>query len=148
MNKINLIRNYLWLLLFILGSLSGCSMQLISNQDPVSLSMIEEVAKDVDYMYTKMTYMPADKRDYKQFSDYYLSIEVKLNALKNRQEGRVMNELTLKQVGIVLQLWQQDRITHATKGALSNFLLKRHKEQYQRLFMALIKAESAKPLNK
>lgn len=140
--------NCLLLMLVVLGALSACSSQLISNRDPLSLNMIEQVAKDVDYMYTKMSYMPSNARNYKKFADYYLDIEVKLNALRNRQEARVMNEPTLKQVDIVLQLWRQERIKHKAQDSLSDFLLKRHKQQYQRLFIALIKAESAKPQSK
>lgn len=136
------------LVLVVLGALFACSASLISDQDPKSLNMMEEVAENVDYMYTKMSYMPANERNYHKFSDYYLDVEVKLNALKIRQEMRVMNELTLKQVDIVVQLWRQDRIKHQTKNTLSDFLLKRHKQQYQRLFTALIKAESAKPQSK
>ena len=133
------------LILFLFTFLSACSTQLISNRDPLSLNLMESAAQNVDYLYTKMSYLPENMRSYEQFSDYYLDIEVKLNALRNRQKARRMNELTLKQVDIVLQLWRQDRVKHQQQGAPSDFLLKRHKQQYQRLFIALIKAESAKP---
>lgn len=148
MKLINNRWNCLLLVLVVSGGLFACSTSLISDQDPKSLNIMEAVAENVDYMYTKMSYMPVNTRNYNKFSNYYLEIEVKLNALKIRQEMRVMNELTLKQVNIVLQLWRQDRIKHQTKDTLSDFLLKRHKKQYQRLFTTLIKAESAKPQSK
>lgn len=110
--------------------------------------MIEAVAENVDYMYTKMSYMEANKRNYNDFSSHYLDVEVKLSALKARQETRLLNELTLRQVHIVLALWKQDRIKHQKKDTLSDFFLKRHRKHYQRLFTALIKAESAKPHKK
>lgn len=147
MKLINHMRHRL-LLIIVLGVLSACTTQLISDRDSVSLGMMEEIAQDVDYMYTKMSYLPDNKRDYNQFFDCYLDVEVKLNALKIRQQARVMNELTVKQVDIVLQLWRQDRIKHQTQNTQSDFLLKRHKQQYQRLFFTLIKAESAKPQSK
>ncbi len=136
------------LMFIVLVSLSACSTQLISDQDIKSINMMESVAEEVDYMYTKMSYMTANERHYKNFEDNYLAIEVKLSALKTRQKSRVLNELTLKQVNIVLTLWKQDRIKHKKQDTLSGFLLKRHKKQYQRLFTALIKAESAKPQSK
>lgn len=82
---------------------------------------MESAAQEVDYLYTKMSYLPDNMRSYEQFSDYYLDIKVKLNALRNRQKSRSVNELTLKQVDIILQLWRQDRVKHQQQGAPLDF---------------------------
>ena len=75
-----------------------------------------------------------------------MDIDVELQALKTRQELRALNELTLKQVNITISLFKQDREQHKKQDTISNFLLKRHRKQYNRLFLAMIKGEEAKKI--
>jgi hypothetical protein len=144
MNNIYKKMSGLLLALFLISMSSGCSVQLIAEQDEVSLQQMEMLAQEVDHFFTQLLYLPAEKRLYQSSKQGYLAIEVKLNALKMRQEVRSMNELTLKQVDIAIKLWTQDRTRHQTQDQFSNFLIKRYRSQYKRLFLAMIKGEEVK----
>jgi putative lipoic acid-binding regulatory protein len=123
---------------------SGGLIHLIAEQDEASLQQMEGLAQEVDYLFTQLLYLPPDRRDYNSSAQKYLSVEVKLNALKMRQESRVMNELTIKQVDIVITLWDQDRKRHQRQNSFSDFMIKRYRSQYIRLFLAMIKGEEVK----
>jgi len=124
--------------------LSGCALQLVSDFDEKSLDDMEAIATEVNGFYLGLSYMEKSERSYKNSRQQYLEIEVALEALRSRQEIRAMNELTLKQVDITLKLWREDRERHQAADTLSNFLIKRRKGQYQRLFLAMIKGEESK----
>lgn len=139
-------KNFSSLLLAVLfiSSFVGCSLQLVSKRDEASLQQMEALSQEVDYFFTRLLYLPAAQRDYARSAQGYMGIEVKLKALHMRQQAREMNELTLKQVNIALELWQQDRKRHQIENTLSDFTIKRYRSQYQRVFLAMIKAEQAK----
>ncbi|KGJ87934.1 hypothetical protein [Colwellia psychrerythraea] len=144
MNAMNKKFGGLLLVLFFTSMFYGCSLQLLAERDEVSLQQMEELAQEVDHLFTQLLYMPPDRRDYKSNAPKYLSVEVKLNALKMRQESRIMNELTIEQLGIAIGLWAQDRKRHERQNSFSDFMLKRYRSQYKRLFLAMIKGEEAK----
>ncbi|WDD98083.1 hypothetical protein [Thalassomonas actiniarum] len=144
MNKTYHPNKALWLLLAMTFLLSGCALQLVSDYDEKSLESMERVAQKVNRFYLGLSYQSKEKRLFKASHSAYLNIEADLEALKNRQMIRPMNELTLKQVEITLKLWREDRLRHKTADSLSDFLIKRRKDQYQRLFLAMIKGEEAK----
>ena len=125
--------------------LNACAINQISNYDEQSLNQMQLVAKKVDYFYAQLSYLPKDKRTYQQSAQQYLEVEVDLNALKLRQQVRSTNELTLKQVEIAQTLWSDDRKTHQKKDTISDFIIKRHRQQFQRVFLAMIKGEESKP---
>lgn len=116
-------------------------------RDEVSLQQMEALAQQVDYFFTRLLSLPEAQRNYAASAKSYLEVEVNLNALKTRQQSRENNEQTLKQVGITTKLWQQDRKRHQAKDSFSDLLIKRYRLQYQRLFLAMIKVEEAKPVS-
>ncbi|WDE04387.1 hypothetical protein SG34_024085 [Thalassomonas viridans] len=144
MSKKQYLQKPLWLLLAITLLLSGCALQLVSDFDERSLQDMETIARKVNGFYLGLSYQPKNERSYQTSKGQYLEIEVALEALRNRQVIRPMNELTLKQVDVSLKLWREDRQRHQAADSLSDFLIKRRKSQYQRLFLAMVKGEEAK----
>jgi len=128
----------------LISTLSGCALQMISSFDVKTEQQIMELAKQVDRFYTELQALPPEKRTFQFSKSIYLSIEVELAALHLRQQVRTLNDLTTKQVVIVQTLWQQDKSRHQQSDGISNFLVKRRKQQYQRLFLAMIRGEQAK----
>lgn len=125
--------------------LSGCAMTFISDFDQASLDQMQLVNKKIDRFFIELQYAEVDERKYDGFRQAYVDIDVELNALKTMQAVRPMNDLTVKQVDILLELWQQERQNHKSKDGISDFLIKRHRSQYNRLLLAMIKGEKAKP---
>lgn len=132
---------------FFIMLLSGCALNLISDYDEQSLQDMERIAKQVDMFYAKLLYTPSEQRHYQNFNQDYITIEVELNALKTRQQIRELNELTFKQVQIAQNLWHQDMQQHKKNDGISDFIIKRHRKQFNRVFLAMIKGEQSKPIS-
>jgi maltodextrin utilization protein YvdJ len=130
--------------LLILSMASGCALQMVSNFDMQTEQQIMDVAKKVDRFYVQLSELPKEKRTFHFSLSTYLNIEVELSALLMRQKVRELNELTTKQVEITQNLWLQDKKQHQQANSISDFLIKTRKQQYQRLFLAMIRGEQAK----
>ena len=124
--------------------LPSCALQLVSDFDQQSLKQMELVAKKVNRLFIKLSYLSPEQRNYHQVKSSYMDVDVELQALKTRQQLRPLNELTLKQLNIIISLWQQGRDRHKSANTVSDFLLKRHQKQYNRMFVAMIKGEESK----
>lgn len=133
-----------WLILAFSILFSGCALQLISDFDQKSVDQMQNISEKVNGFYLGLSYLKQEQRTYQESAPYYLKVEEKLEALESMQRIRELNELTVKQVEIALSLWRQDRKMHKREGSLSDFIIKRRKSQYQRLFIAMIKGEDSK----
>lgn len=123
----------------------GCSVSLISDYDEQSLIQMENLSEKIDRMYIHMSSSPSDNREFEEFSDDYIDVEAGLNRLKFRQENRSLNELTIKQVNIITETWKADMMKHKEKNTINDFMIKRGRSVYRRLFGAMIRGESSKP---
>ena len=150
-----LIRNFIALpglsvkiafVLLLLSLSSGCGLQLISGYDEASKKDMLALAREVDAFYIDILDEEPERREYQYYADDYRYVLVELNALRRSQEIRQYNELTLKQVDILLDLWKKDMAQHKKNDGFSTFLLKRHRDQYVRIFAAMIKGEAAKAM--
>ena len=128
--------------------LQSCSINMIAEFDQDSLEMTRLLAKRVDYFYTRLSYQDEIDRSYDKYESIYLDIEVSLNELHLRQESRRLNEFSLTQVNILRNLWKEDRIYHKKNNTLSDFIIKRHSGQFNRVFLAIIQGEQSKPKSK
>ncbi len=132
---------WLFILFFLL---SGCSVQLVADYDPQTMLKIQQINNQIDLLYMQMSVLPAKERRYDQFQHQYLNIDVEIRGFVRLQKWRKMNEETYKQAEILATLWQQDMAQHQKNGYLSDFLLKRHRAQYQRLLDTIAQGELAK----
>lgn len=128
----------------LLGLSSGCSVQLVSDYDHQSQQQMMNVAKQVERFYLELALQPVEKRSYQVSSKGYIQIDVELSALLLRQKVRELNELTTKQVTMTQTMWQQDQLTHRKNNTISDFIIKRRRAQYQRVFLAMVRGEQMK----
>ncbi|MBQ4813112.1 hypothetical protein A7985_21910 [Pseudoalteromonas luteoviolacea] len=130
--------------LLILSSQVGCSLHLISEYDRASQQHMLSLMKKIDGFYLHMSNVEPAKRKFSHYSSGYTNIEVEINALLQRQKVRELNELTVKQVEILLELWQQGKLAHKTKDSISDFIIKRRRSEYQRVMLAMVRGEESK----
>ncbi|MBQ4839334.1 MULTISPECIES: hypothetical protein [Pseudoalteromonas] len=123
---------------------SGCSLNLVSDYDRASQQQMMKLMQKIDGFYLHMQHVDVPKRQYSHYASSYLNIEVDVNALLQRQKVRSLNELTIKQVEILLQLWQQARKAHQEQNSISDFIIKRRRSEYQRVLLAMIRGEKSK----
>lgn len=135
---------------FVLGLLmlalaaSGCTIRYVADYDAAAKAEILRVAKEVDLFWGRLLDTPEDKRQYTNFKDDYNRIESDLRNLVMRNEIRPLNKLSTKQSQIALDLWLDDKTTHKQKDTISDFIVKRHRQQFVRVFVAMARGEMAK----
>ena len=126
--------------------LSGCSLlSVISDYDPASLNQMQVINKKIDRMFITLQYSDKKDRQFAKYKPMYIDVAVEINALKSMQMARSSNELTMKQVDTLVKFWQEERKAHQKKDTVANIIIKLHHSQYNRLLMAMIKGEEAKP---
>ncbi|KZN34758.1 hypothetical protein N480_20965 [Pseudoalteromonas luteoviolacea S2607] len=130
--------------LLILSTQLGCSLHLVSEYDRASQNQMLSLMKKIDGFYLHMSNVAPAKRKFSHYTSGYTNIEVEINALLQRQKVRELNELTVKQVEILLELWQQGKLAHKTKDSMSDFIIKRRRSEYQRVMLAMIRGEESK----
>lgn len=126
--------------------LSGCSLlSVISDFDPASLNQMQLISKKIDRMFITLQYSDKKERQFAKYKSMYIDVAVEINALKSIQMARSSNELTMQQVATLVKFWQEERKAHQTKDTVPDIIIKLHHSQYNRLMMAMIKGEEAKP---
>lgn len=141
--------HYLPILLISLNMLvlSGCRVALIPAHDSLIAAQINEIAKKVDQFYLSMletTVVENDGRAYSKFVNQYVSVEVELNSLLNRNKVRPLNQNSTRICEITLQLWQKYKEEHKTRNKLSDGLIKLNQKTFSDLFFAMQIAEEGK----
>lgn len=136
--------------LFVLISfllLNGCTVQYVAEYDETVRNEIYSIAAEVDRFWGFMLEVPEKDRKYTGFRDDYVEIETRLRILLMKSEARSDNELSAGQARIVLELWVEDRELHREEDHFSDFLIGRHRRQFNEVFTAMARAEEAKRMD-
>lgn len=125
-------------------ALNGCRLQLVAAHDAGVEDDIVDLAGEVDRFWGRLLDTPADERDYDAFRDDYNEIEGDLHSLVLANEIRPLNEASTDQARTALALWQADRAHHREHDGFDDFLARRHREQFHRVFRAMALGEAVK----
>jgi hypothetical protein len=128
----------------VLMTSTGCTLRYVAQYDPEVEEEIYVISKKVDIFFGKLLETSKDERTYQPFKNEYIEIEADLRLLLRRNEIRALNDETVAQIKTTLELWLDDKAKHAQKETVSDFIAKKHWEQYSRLFIAMIRGETAK----
>lgn len=128
----------------ILTAVAGCAYRYMAEYDPGVEEEIYAISRKVDIFFGRLLETPKEERKYQYFKNDYVEVEADLQLLLRRNEIRSLNGETVQQINIALELWLDDKAKHAGKDTVSDFIAKKHQEQYGRLFIAMVKGESAK----
>ena len=126
--------------------LASCSVKYVADYDSSIKEETVNVAKQVDLFWGNLLDTPVSNRQYAQFKDQYNLIETEIRGLLIKNQIRALNELSTKQIEILLGLWIEDKESHKTEDTFSDFLANRHRQQFVRLFVAIAKGEEAKKM--
>jgi|SRR5690606_1708408 len=122
----------------------GCRVQLVADYNENIHNEIIRVAEEIDLFYTRLLETPVDERVYENFKEDYLLIEVDLRSLLLQNKVRPLNEESVRQTEIAIELWLDDKENHKENNSVSDFIIKQHREQFSRIFTAMAIGESAK----
>ena len=133
------------LFLFLLGlATSACTVKYVADYDASVMEEIVKVSKAVDMFYAQILETPEGERKYEKFKAGYINIEGDLYGLRLKNEIRPLNKESARQTEIAQELWQQDMTDHKTNDSVGDFIAKRHREQFRRIFVAMARGERAK----
>ena len=123
---------------------ASCKVQLVSNYDAQLSNEINTTSKKIDNFFLSMQEIPADKRQYVNFSNAYIDIETDLNSLVIKNRVKPLNAESSRIAEITLQLWEKYKEEHKKDNTLSNGLIKLNKKTLNDLFYAMQVAEEGK----
>lgn len=132
------------LLLTVAVTLTGCTIQLVADHDQETEDEIVRLAREVDLFWGQLLDTPEPERPYEAFRADYNRLESDLRALVLQNEIRPLNEASTQQARTALALWQEDREHHRAEDGFSDFLARRHRHQFERIFRAMALGESVK----
>ena len=130
--------------LIILLTINGCAVRYVADYDAAIKDEIIQIAKKVDIFWGALLDTKPDKRKYAAFKDQYNTIEGDMRSLVMKNNIRELNDASTKQAVIALDLWSEDRSIHKKNDSFSDFVAKRHRKQFNRIFIAMAKGEEAK----
>jgi hypothetical protein len=136
-------------IIFSVLALSSCRVTFIPSYDANTATQIDNTAKEVDKFYLSMletTSTENEGRAFNKFSEQYVSIEVELNSLLNKNKMRPLNENSTRICEITIQLWLKYKEEHKTDNTLSDGLIKLNQKTFNDLFFAMQVAEKGKEL--
>ena len=126
---------------------ASCKVQLVSNYNADLSNEINTTAKKVDNFYLTMQEIPADKRQFVNFSTTYIEIEVDLNSLVTKNRVRPLNVESTRIAEITLRLWEKYKEEHKKDNTLSNGLIRLNKKTFSDMFYAMQVAEEGKKVS-
>jgi len=138
------ISKFYFLLTITLLFISGCTVQFVAEYDESIKNEIIRISNEIDKFYAILLETEQTERTYENFKEEYLTIEVDLRTLLTRNKIRPLNDESTKQTEIALELWLDDKEQHKANENVSNFIINQHRNQFQRLFIAMAIGEKVK----
>ena len=126
---------------------AGCQVKFVADYDAKNAQQILQVAKRVDYFYTKLLNEAENKRTYDKSKTEYVDIEVELRSLLMRNEIKPLNKESIKIISTIIKKWKKYQFNHKSNNAYKTVLLENHRDRFVRLFVAMSVAEEAKRQN-
>ncbi|RPI68196.1 MAG: hypothetical protein EHM47_14800 [Ignavibacteriales bacterium] len=123
---------------------SGCRVQFVADYDENIHKEIIRISEEIDMFYTILLETLVSERTYEDFKENYLVIEVDLRSLILQNKVRPLNEESTRQAEIALELWLDDKEQHKENNSVSDFIISQHRNQFQRVFLAMAIGESVK----
>ena len=138
------LRPRLWLFSMTLLLLcNSCKVTLVAPRDSELLGQIETASQAIDGFYLKM--LDATVRNYAQYSDGYIAIEVQLNAIHDKTRLKQHNAETVAIADNVRSTWVKYKNEHKAADKLNDGEIRYNSSTMRDFIYALSVAENAKP---
>ena len=135
---------FLGLLLVLASVLSGCAIKLVADYDEKTEQDVTALSAQVIGFYDQLLEKKSDERTYDAAAATYGDIETKMRVLLLRQQVRPLNQESEKQVGLMLEEWERVRALHKGKQSYPDVLIRTHRRNFERYFVAILRAEKAR----
>lgn len=143
------VRFHRWLLPLLLGGLlAACGgLRLVADYDAEAAKGITDTSGLVFAHYDKLIEArAAGPVPYAGSAESWGRIETALRVIVVREQARPLNEDSEAIAQAILGFWQKYRTAHQSANDYAPALLRLHRDRFQRLFAAALRAEKAKQL--
>ncbi|TXK76068.1 hypothetical protein [Mesonia sp. K4-1] len=124
---------------------SSCRVTLVPSYDEEVAAQIEDTAKQINTFYLQML-ENQNERDYENYVNEYISIQVELNSLYNKNKVKSLNKNSTRICEITLQLWKKYKEEHKNDETLSDGIIKLNRKTFEDLLYAMQVAEKGKEI--
>lgn len=125
-------------------TISSCTVHYVAEYDAGIKQQIIDTAREIDLFWGELLDTDENERPYAKYAARYNEIEADLRSLVVQNEIRPLNKESTTQAKNALELWVEDRRLHKEQDGFSDFEAKRHRTQFERVFIAMAKGEEAK----
>ena len=128
---------------------SACRIILVPNYDDKIAVQIENVSKSIDKFWLTMLEMTTEANDgraYSKFVEQYITIEVELQSLLNKNKMRVKNENSVKICEKTISLFEKYKNEHKQANTISDTDIKLNLNNMRRMLNPLMISEKAKKI--
>jgi len=122
--------------------LSSCRITLVPSYDEEVAAQIEATAKQIDTFYLQML-ENENERNYEHYANEYISIQVELNSLYNKNKVKSLNKNSTRICEITLQLWKKYKEEHKNDETLSDGIIRLNRKTIEDLMFAMQVASKA-----
>ncbi len=143
-----------WLVMGVLGALlAACSgVKFVADYDAEAARGIADTSAAVFAFYDRMISARATPPRpatlaYRDYADDWGKVETQLRVMLVREASRPLNADSEAIAKTILDFWVKYRAAHLNGDDYSARLLAIHRDRFQRLFAAALRAEKAKQLN-
>lgn len=143
-----------WLAIALLGTLlAACSgIKLVADYDAEAAKGIADTSSAVFAFYDRMISARATPPRpatlaYREYADHWGRIETQIRVMLVREASRPLNSDSEAIAKTILGFWVKYREAHLSGDDYNARLLGIHRDRFQRLFAAALRAEKAKQLN-
>lgn len=143
-----------WLVVVVLGALvTACSgIKFVADYDAEAARGIADTSAAVFAFYDRMISARATPPrpatlTYRDYADDWGKVETQLRVMLVREASRPLNADSEAIAKTILDFWVRYRAAHLNGDDYSARLLAIHRDRFQRLFAAALRAEKAKQLN-
>ena len=103
------------MIIFLVLHLASCAYNNLADFDQNTANKIVEISKMVNMFYLQLADRDAADRQYSDFANEYMNIEVELEALLLMNQIIPLNEESITQAQSTLELWQKYKNAHKKK---------------------------------
>lgn len=130
---------------FSILAIQSCKVKFVPDYDASAVAQIESTAKMVDRFYLTMaeTTTAEEGREYANFAQGYVDVEVELNAMLNKNKVRPLNKLATENCQILLDTWIEKKEKHKAKNTVKDAMIENYRANFSRMFNALLQTEKA-----
>lgn len=130
---------------------SACRIILLPNYDDKIAEQIENVSKSIDKFYLTMLETTTESnggRAYGKFAEQYITIEIELQSLLNKNKARAKNEETVKICEKTITMFEKYKNEHKKENTISDTDIKLNLEYLRGILYPFMISEDAKKMTK